>query len=159
MNIEFSYSELAVCILTIIASLLGYIIKRQHDKIQTIQNQISEKKYGVYNEIFGIFFDLMRQGKGYKTEGDKNLPNRIIKIKKDLLVYGTDDIIEQFTIWNTCCNSNESLTNMKHYLKLFTLIRRDMGYKKTKIKEKEILRLIMGDDNELEKFTKENKIQ
>ena len=62
MNIEFSYSELAVCILTIIASLLGYIIKRQHDKIQTIQNQISEKKYGVYNEIFGIFFDLMRQG-------------------------------------------------------------------------------------------------
>lgn len=158
MNIEFSYSELAVCVLTIIASALGYIIKRQHDKIQVIQNQISEKKYEVYNEIFGIFFDLMRQGKGYKLEGDKNLPNRIIRIKKELLIYGTDDIIKQFTIWHTCCNSPTPLTNMKHYLKLFTLIRKDMGYKNTRIKEKEILRFIMGDDYEFEKFITEYQI-
>ena len=61
----FSYSELIVGILAFISTILGFIIKAQHDKILSIKNQISDKKYNVYNEIFSIFFDIMREGKGF----------------------------------------------------------------------------------------------
>ncbi len=148
----FSYSELIVGILVFISTILGFIIKVQHDKILSIKNQISDRKYNVYNEIFSIFFDIMREGKGFTKKLKPNdLPDRIINIKKDLLIYGTDEIIKKFTEWNVNCNNPNQMLNFQNYLALFILIRKDMGYKKSKLTEKDILRIIMGDD-EYKKF-------
>ena len=44
------------------------------------------------------------------------------------------------------------MSNFQNYLALFILIRKDMGYKKSKLTEKDILRIIMGDDGEYKKF-------
>ena len=148
-----SYSELIVGILVSISTILGFIIKVQHDKILSIKNQISDRKYNVYNEIFSIFFDIMREGKGFTKKLKPNdLPDRIIKVKKDLLIYGTDEIIKKFTEWNVNCNNPNQMLNFQNYLALFILIRKDMGYKKSKLTEKDILRIIMGDDDEYKKF-------
>ena len=126
----FSYSELIVGILVFISTILGFIIKVQHDKILSIKNQISDRKYNVYNEIFSIFFDIMREGKGFTKKLKPNdLPDRIIKVKKDLLIYGTDEIIKKFTEWNVNCNNPNQMLNFQNYLALFILIRKDMGYK------------------------------
>ncbi|MCM0330852.1 hypothetical protein [Bacteroides fragilis] len=149
----FSYSELIVGILVFISTILGFIIKVQHDKILSIKNQISDRKYNVYNEIFSIFFDIMREGKGFTKKLKPNdLPDRIINVKKDLLIYGTDEIIKKFTEWNVNCNNPNQMLNFQNYLALFILIRKDMGYKKSKLTEKDILRIIMGDDDEYKKF-------
>ena len=149
----FSYSELIVGILVFISTILGFIIKVQHDKILSIKNQISDRKYNVFNEIFSIFFDIMREGKGFTKKLKPNdLPDRIIKVKKDLLIYGTDEIIKKFTEWNVNCNNPNQMLNFQNYLALFILIRKDMGYKKSKLTEKDILRIIMGDDDEYKKF-------
>jgi hypothetical protein len=149
----FSYSELIVGILVFISTILGFIIKAQHDKILSIKDQISDKKYNVYNEIFSIFFDIMREGKGFTKKAKPNdLPDRIINVKKDLLIYGTDEIIKKFTEWNVNCNNPNQMSNFQNYLALFILIRKDMGYKKSKLTEKDILRIIMGDDDEYKKF-------
>ena len=135
----FSYSELIVGILVFISTILGFIIKVQHDKILSIKNQISDRKYNVYNEIFSIFFDIMREGKGFTKKLKPNdLPDRIIKVKKDLLIYGTDEIIKKFTEWNVNCNNPNQMLNFQNYLALFILIRKDMGYKKSKLTEKDI---------------------
>ena len=124
----FSYSELIVGILVFISTILGFIIKVQHDKILSIKNQISDRKYNVYNEIFSIFFDIMREGKGFTKKLKPNdLPDRIIKVKKDLLIYGTDEIIKKFTEWNVNCNNPNQMLNFQNYLALFILIRKDMG--------------------------------
>lgn len=149
----FSYSELIVGVLVFISTILGLIIKVQHDKILSIKNQISDKKYHVYNEIFSIFFDIMREGKGFTKKMKPNdLPDRIINVKKDLLIYGTDEIIKKFTEWNVNCNNPNQMSNFQNYLALFILIRKDMGYKKSKLTEKDILRIIMGDDDEYKRF-------
>ncbi|WP_042369764.1 hypothetical protein [Bacteroides neonati] len=148
----FSYSELIVGFLTFTSVLLGCIIKIQHDKISAIKDQISDKKYRVYNEVFSIFFDIMREGKGYKKFKPNDLPDRIINVKKDLLIYGTDEIIRKFTEWNVNCDSPNQLQNFQNYLSLFILIRKDMGYQKSKLTAKDILRIIMGNDKEYSNF-------
>ncbi|EYE43347.1 hypothetical protein ACIXST_16515 [Bacteroides fragilis] len=95
----------------------------------------------------------MREGKGFTKKLKPNdLPDRIIKVKKDLLIYGTDEIIKKFTEWNVNCNNPNQMLNFQNYLALFILIRKDMGYKKSKLTEKDILRIIMGDDDEYKKF-------
>lgn len=50
------------------------------------------------------------------------------------------------------CNNPNQMLNFQNYLALFILIRKDMGYKKSKLTEKDILRIIMGDDDEYKKF-------
>jgi hypothetical protein len=156
ISIDFSFSELLVCVLVIISGGLGYIIKRQHDKIQDIQSQLSEKKYRVYYEVFSIFFDLMRKDKGGKIPKDKdNSLDRLIQVKKDLLIYGTDEIIKQFSEWVNVCNGENQGKNLKYYIDLFTLIRKDMGYNNTKISRLNVLELIMGNKGEAQKFEDE----
>ena len=151
----FSYSETIVGCLSFISAFLGVIIKMQHDKILSIKNQISEKKYHVYNEVFSILFDIIRQDKGFSKVNDPNdLADRIIQIKKDLLIYGTDEIIKKFTEWNVNCSKPDYMSNFKNYLDMFVLIRKDMGYAKTKLNNEDILRLIMGNDGEVDKFKK-----
>lgn len=148
---EFSYSELAVGILAFISAVAVCIIKLQHDKISSIKNQLSDKKYNVYNEIFSIFFDIMRAGKGY-IPNNSNLPDRIIQIKKDLLIYGTDEINKKFIEWHINCGTPNQVPNFKNYLSLFLLIRKDMGYKNSKLTENDILDIITGNKEESKKF-------
>ena len=80
------------------------------------------------------------------------MPDRIINVKKDLLIYGTDEIIKKLTEWNVNCNNPNQMSNFQNYLALFILIRKNMGNKKSKLTEKDILRIIMGDDDEYKKF-------
>lgn len=70
MDISISLSEILVAVLTLIAARLAYIIREQREKIKTVRNQLSDKKYKVYNEIFSVFFDLIKGQKGLKKKGD-----------------------------------------------------------------------------------------
>ena len=85
--ISISLSEILVAVLGILAAGLGYIIKEQRDKINSIKKQLSEKKYKVYHEIYSIFFDLFKQQKGLqKKEHINTIGSRLIDIKKDLKI-------------------------------------------------------------------------
>lgn len=148
---EFSYSELTIGILAFISAVLVCIIKIQHDKISSIKNQLSDKKYNVYNEIFSIFFDIMREGKGY-IPTNSDLPDRIIRIKKDLLIYGTDEINKKFIEWHTNCTTSNAIPNFRNYISLFLLIRKDMGYNNSKLTEDDIIDMLTGNKDETKKF-------
>lgn len=95
----------------------------------------------------------MRAGKGYIPE-DSNLPDRVIKVKKDLLIYGTDEINRKFIEWHINCNIPNQIPNFKNYLSLFLLIRKDMGYKKSKLTESDILEMITGNKNDSQEIAK-----
>lgn len=153
MEYSISYSEIIIGILTLIATGFGFIIKDQRDKIRTVRNQLSEKKYGVYNDVFSVFFNLIRGQKGFTENSEHELADKIISIKKDLLIYAPDNILKKFLEWNRFIANNEGdLRHAKIYLELFVLIRKDMGNHKTEITEADILKLIMTTDSEFEKM-------
>lgn len=153
MDVSISLSEILVAVLTLVAAGFGFIIKEQKEKLKTIQNQLSDKKYTVYNEIFTVFFDILKGQKGLKETGEKDLATRLIDIKKDLFIYAPDNIVKKFIEWNRYISNN--VGDIKHariYLELFVLIRQDMGHEKTKIVEDDILRSIMTTDEEFGKM-------
>jgi hypothetical protein len=153
MEYSISYSEIIIGILTLTATSFGFIIKEQRDKIRTVRNQLSEKKYGVYNDVFSVFFNLIRGQKGFTENNEQELADKIISIKKDLLIYAPDNILKKFLEWNRFIANNEGdLKHAKIYLELFVLIRKDMGNHKTEINEADILKLIMTTDSEFEKM-------
>lgn len=152
MDISFSLSEILVAVLIIISSGLGYIIKEQREKIKSINNQLSEKKYKLYHETYSLFFDIIKNEKGEKNQNIKEIGTKIIDIKKDLLIYAPDTIVTKFIEWSRYISNKEDLKHAKIFLELYILIRKDMGHPKTKINEVDILKLIMTTDSEVEKM-------
>lgn len=153
-EISISLSEILVGVMGILAAGLGYVIKEQRDKINSIQRQLSEKKYKVYHEIYSIFFDLFKQQKGLqKKEQINTIGARLIDIKKDLFIYAPDNIINKFNEWNNFLNNQPNdIRHVNIFLDLFILIRKDMGHEKTEIVGLDILRSIMTTDEEFDKL-------
>lgn len=148
-----SLTDILVALLTILAGGLGYVIKEQREKIKTIQNQLSDKKYKVYHELYAIFFDLFKQQKNLQKKNENDIINRLIDVKKDLFIYAPDPIVRKFLEWNQIINNSPG--DIKHiliFLEIFTLIRKDMGQTKTGITEMDILRSIMTTDEEFKKM-------
>lgn len=153
-EISISLSEILVGVLSILSTGLVYVIKEQRDKIKSIQMQLSEKKYKVYHEIYSIFFDLFKQQKGLQKKEQINaIGSRLIDIKKDLFIYAPDNIINKFIEWNNSIDTDQGhIKHINTFLELFILIRKDMGHHKTEIVGLDILRSIMTNDEEFNKF-------
>jgi len=155
MEFSISLSEILVAVLIIISSGLGYIIKEQKEKIKSINDQLSEKKYNLYYDIYSIFFDIIKAEKGMKNQNIKGIGTKIIDLKKDLLIYAPDAIVEKFIEWSSFASNNEGdMRHAKIFLELYILIRKDMGHPKTLITESDILRLIMTTDSEVDQMKK-----
>ncbi len=154
-EITLSLSDILVTVLTFIAAGLGYVIKEQLEKIKTIQNQLSDRKYKLYHEIYSVFFDLLKQQKGLQKKTENDLAVRLVDIKKDLFIYAPDNIVKKFLEWNRYINNY--FGDIKHiavFLELFVLIRKDMGNRKSDITNLDILRSIMTTDEEFENMKK-----
>ena len=146
-------SPIIIALLSILAGGLGYIIKEQREKIKIIQNQLSDKKYKAYHELYSIFFDVFKQEKDIQEKNESEIINRLIDLKKDLLIYAPDTILNGFLNWNNYISNHPN--DIKHihlFLKICILIRKDMGQSKSRITEMDILRSIMTTDEEFDKF-------
>lgn len=150
-EVSVSISEILVAMLTIISAALGYIIKEQREQIKNIKQQLSDKKYKVYHEVFSFFFDFFKAQKKLIEAPDSDFVSKLIDIKKDLMIYAPDEIVRKFFEWNNLLSSKS--VNPKHlrvFLELCVLIRKDMGHEKTTINVPDILRSIMDGDEEFE---------
>jgi len=164
MDYSISLSEVIVAILFIITSMLGYVIKRQHEKLKQIQEQLSDKKYNLYHSIYSILFDLIKKTKTKENPNVKiqekidlkyqeELIAKIIDIKKDLLIYSPDNVVKKFIEWNqSISNGNVGWESKSILLDVYVDIRKDMGYKKTKITKDDILKIILTNSDEVMVF-------
>jgi hypothetical protein len=137
-----------------IASAFGYIIKRQHDKIKSIQSQLSDKKHTLYNEVLSLYFDLLKETKNGGSSDTKNIGIKIIDLKKDLILYAPDLVLNKFVEWTRYSNNNPS-EDPRHFLlfiDLMGLIRKDMGHPKSSFNEDDFWKITMTTDEEIVKM-------
>jgi hypothetical protein len=153
-EVTFSLSEILVAIMTLVAAALGFKIREQREQIKTIQNQLSDKKYKVYHEVYSIFFDIIKEQKGMTDKKGLALSSRLIDLKKDLFIYAPDNIVHKFIDWNLATNAPSGNRHFDLFLELFILIRKDMGHKETVINSNDILRAIVVSEEEFQKLKK-----
>ncbi|MEN9441048.1 MAG: hypothetical protein RLZ33_1125 [Bacteroidota bacterium] len=80
ITIEYSISlsDLITVMLELLASALGYIIKQQHDKIRTIQSQLSDRNHELYNQVLSIFFDVLKDLKQTMIEAAQKSDSKLL---------------------------------------------------------------------------------
>ena len=80
---------------------------------------------------------------------DDEILKRVMDIKRDLLLYGTDEIVCKFFEWEDNQLTGKRLWN---WVELAYLVRKDMGNKRTKIKPDDILKSLLSEKDEYKDF-------
>ena len=154
---DIPYKEILLLLLATLSSYLIWRVQYQKDKLKTIENQLSEKKYKMYSELIHIFFDITLASKLGNEMSSEDVSKRFIEIKKDMYLYAPDIVFKQFTEWLLNLNVHINMTDhFNDYYKLITLVRQDMGNKETKITRDDFMLFFMQDRVEYEKFKIEN---
>lgn len=154
MNI-LDYKDFILAGLGILSTYLLFAIQQKNEKIRNIESQLSDKKYKVYHELFSLYFGLLKDAKSISKTSETELVSKLIDIKKDIMIYAPDSVLNKFNEWNNFVGDNPN--NTKHinlFLELLLLIRKDMGNSKSKLNSDKLLRSIMSSTEEFEKFKK-----
>ncbi|SNB19748.1 conserved hypothetical protein [Flavobacterium psychrophilum] len=154
---EIPYKEILLLILGTLSTFLIWRIQYQKDKIKDIESQLSERKYKMYSELIYILFDISNAEKINEKVTDRDVLKRILSIKRDMFLYGTDDMFKTFTKWTLELNKEKNTTkHFKTYFELMKLARKDMGQKNTKIELDDFMLFYMQNEENYSEFKRLN---
>ena len=128
-------------------------LKIQSDKIRDIKSKLSDKKYQTYHELLAILFDLINQTKDLKAISEEEVLLRIMNVKRDLILYGNDKMVNKFFEWED--NQLKKAYRLWNWAELAAIARKDMGNRWTKVNADKILRSLFKDQWEYLDFKKE----
>ena len=150
---EIPYKEVLLWFMGFVSSVLIIRLQFQNERLKAAENQLSEKKYKVYADIISVFFEIMEHTKKDIPTNSDEYMQRILAIKKEVFIYGTDEIFFKLSDW--LVSSSEGLDNLKgtkRFVELLILIRKDMGNKKTQVQIDDFMIFTMQDRKEYLKF-------
>lgn len=141
-------------VLSSIIILLGVIVKMYHDRYREIKLKLSDKQYQAYSEIITVLFDMINRQKGLRHINDDDILKRIMDIKRDVLLYGSDKVIRKFFEWE-----ENQLTNKRLlvWIELVVLVRKDMGNKWSRISTNDVFKSLLSPGEDWKSLKKEFK--
>jgi len=147
-----NYIPTLIPIVLAVLAGLGWLYKHEKEKRLLIEKQLSEKKYGAYYKFISIYFDLFKSVKKGQPPNTKKLTNEMIDIKKELTIYGSDEVITKFFFWEETSSNNEN--SLIPITDIIIEMRRDMGNPKTKITTEDFLKSLVRDKQDYQELKK-----
>ena len=112
---------------------------------------MSEKRYSAYAKLYDFFYEVFKNTKDKKYTTDKEMRNKLIDAKKELIMYGTDEVVFAMNKYLNSLVDTNTYIQLDYFLDVMLLIRKDMCGN-TNLDRDDILLSIMQDKNELQKF-------
>jgi len=144
--------KLFIGLLSSLILILVTALKMSHDRYREIKLKLSDKKYETYSEIIATLFDMVNRQKGLNKVTDDEILQRLMIVKRDLLLYGNDKIIRKFFEWEINQLTGKRLWN---WAELAALVRKDMGNRWTTITADDILKSLLSSTDNYEDFKRE----
>lgn len=141
---------------TILCVVLGDMLRRKTERIRIMEKQLSEKRYAAYANLYDFFYELLKDTKSEKTANSNIMKNKLMDAKKELIMYGSDDVIFALNKYLSSLSEANSYNQFNYFLDLMVLIRKDMCGK-TKVQRDDILLNLMQNKTEMQHFKELNK--
>ena len=129
---------------------LGWLYKHEKEKRLLVERQLSDKKYDVYFKFISIYFDLFKSVKKGQPLNMNKLTDKMIDIKKELTIYGSDEVIRKFFHWEETSSNNEN--SLIPITDIIIEMRKDMGNPKTKITTSDFLKSLVRDQEDYQEL-------
>lgn len=138
-------------VVTLLCAYLGALLHRKTERIKIMEGQLSEKRYSAYEKLYDFFYEMLKNTKDNRDVCNKDMRNKLLDAKKELIMYGTDDVVFALNNYLSLFTEASTYKQLDSFLDVMVLIREDMCGK-TKIDRDAILLNIMQDKKELQKF-------
>ncbi|MFN0175029.1 MAG: hypothetical protein ACKVU0_10310 [Saprospiraceae bacterium] len=149
---NFPFQEILLLILGTLSTFLIWRVQYQKDRLRSIENQLSDKKYKTYSDLLNLFFDIVKSNKTGDKISSIEIANRMYAIKAGIFLYAPDEIFKKYTLWITSLNDNPG--HFKIFYEILLLARKDMGNTKTQISLDEFMLFWMQNTEEYATFKK-----
>lgn len=116
-----------------------------------MEGRLSEKRYSAYAKLYDFFYEMFKAQKDNKNSNTKEMRNKLLDAKKELIMYGTDEVILALNKYLSSLTEDNTYKQLDYFLDVMLLIRKDMCGT-TIIVRDDIMLSIMQDKNELQKF-------
>lgn len=143
--------ELISIVVTLMCAYLGALLHRKTERIKIMEGQLSEKRYSAYAKLYDFFYEMLKNTKDNRDVCNKDMRNKLLDAKKELIMYGTDDVVFALNNYLSLFTEASTYKQLDSFLDVMVLIREDMCGK-TKIDRDAILLNIMQDKKELQKI-------
>ena len=152
---------LAAPTLMIIGGIITWLIKSKTEELKSVQEKIQKQQLDTYAQILEPIIRLFSGLKG----DDKDTQIAMKKIQSfdyrktafDLNLFGSDGVVKAYSdfmqyIYKMEKQEEKNPLEMLEYLgKVILEIRKNLGYKRTKLKEVDMLRFMITDIDTLKK--------
>lgn len=144
-----TFFKIIVPLLTLLSGALYFIVKRKDDELNRVRQKVSDKKHDTYSQTIELYFDLLKDNKKLKSVDSSQLAQAYIDIKKNILLFASDDIIFKFFDFEKTSDPGQKIFK---YCELIVLMRKDMGNDNTRLNARAMLRALLTDETEYQKF-------
>lgn len=142
-------------LLTLLTSLLLNAWNRYAEAKREEHRRLMEAKRPVYEHLLGVIWDAMQQTRKSRGKGNTVVNEKVVDelagIVRELIVWGSDDMLRLWGNWMRQASASSSgheqspiqaLTTMAQ---LIFAIRKELGYTKTNLTNKELLAMFITD--------------
>ena len=145
---------LVIAILTASCGILGVMLQRKTERIKIVETQLSERKSKAYADLAGLFYGILKTIKQKKAINETETQNLLYHLKKEILIYGSDDVFRRLNNWLCSTRTENSNTPMINFMELLLSLRRDIYNNHTSITKEEVLIHIMQNEDEAKSLLK-----
>ena len=135
-----------------IVAVAGFIIAWQTEKLRTMREQLSEKKYNAYADAVKMFYSILKDAKANRATNNKEMMDRMIDIKRDIFMYGSDKVFKAFNKWLLSTTNSNDKAQFAAFLDFVLDMRKDLCNNKTKLTNHDILLNLTQNEAEARKL-------
>ena len=137
-----------------IVTIAGIVIAWQTEKLRTMREQLSEKKYNAYADAVKMFYSVLKDTKIHKTTDNDAVMKQMIDIKRDIFMFGSDKVFKAFNNWLLLTTLNNDKKQFSAFLDFVLEMRKDLCNNKTKLTKHDILLNLTQSEVEAKKLYK-----
>ena len=137
-------------LISAIITIAGIIIAWQTEKLRTMREQLSEKKYNAYADAVKMFYSVLKDAKANRTTNDDEMMDRMIDIKRDIFMYGSDKVFKAFNTWLLEAKEYNNKEQFTAFLDFMLEMRKDLCNGKTNLTKQDILLNLTQSEEEVQ---------
>lgn len=139
-------------LISAIVAVTGFVIARQTEKLRAMREQLSEKKCNAYADALMMFYSILKDSKMHRSTDNKAMMQKMIDIKKDIFMYGSDKVFRAFNKWLVVAFENNNKTQFDAFMDFVLEMRKDIFNGKTKLTKHDILLNLTQSEEEARKL-------
>ena len=141
-------------LLSAIVTIAGSVIFLQVEKLRSMREQLSERKYKAYADAVRMFYSVLKDSKLNKPTNSNERLQEMIEIKRDILMYGSDKVFKAFNKWLLSTVVPDSKIQLAAFLDFVLEMRKDLCNNKTNLTKHDILMNLTQSEEEANKLYK-----